>query len=206
MASLLPSSELARRYDRAARGYDAAWNGPLGKAEDAWVAGLLRANGLPGPVADLGCGTGLLARLVPEAPGYVGVDLSAGMLHEARRLCPGRPFVQAGMAGWLVDRAGELGSVVLLFGPLNLVEEPMRLVAHSARALRPGGRFYAVGRASGDRFEHEDVPMRPTPPAAMKRWVQNAGLRVLACGMVPVVNGSASVQAFVAAEQPEARP
>lgn len=100
-----------------------------------------------GQVLDLCCGTGAGMRAFrPKCTGLlVGVDRSAGMLAEARRLLSpgtGAPFhLVRGDALNLPFRA--CFDVVTCFGAFGhiLVRDEPRLVAQIARALKPGGRF-----------------------------------------------------------------
>jgi predicted TPR repeat methyltransferase len=93
-----------------------------------------------GPVLDLGCGTGLMAVVLSDlalAP-MTGVDLSEGMLAEARAKNLYAELVQADLERFLVDRVTTwplvlAADVFCYFGVLDAV---MRLV--HAR-LEPGG-------------------------------------------------------------------
>ena len=79
-------STVARQYDRAARTYDRFWARYVCRTQDL-LDGAARIR--PGErVLDVGCGTGTFAaRLVARHPAQdaTGVDVSAGMLAEARR-------------------------------------------------------------------------------------------------------------------------
>lgn len=117
-----------RSYDRFAPRYDAIFTAQQAPKIRALFAALPRP--LPAPAVDLGCGTGLVARLTGLDP--IGLDVSRGMLQR----CPGRR-VQGDMARLpFADAAFGLAFAVtslLDFGP----DPPA--VAEMARVLRPDG-------------------------------------------------------------------
>ncbi|NTX13265.1 methyltransferase domain-containing protein [Myxococcus sp. CA051A] len=137
-----------------------------------------------GPVLDLGCGTGLVARRLAREPAFplvAGQDLSPAMLEEG--------VAQAREAGATVDflRAqapalpfldGTLGAV-LMADSLHYLEDLGRLMLEVARVLRPGGRWVAStyappGSASG--FLHRRVGLHPRAEATLRAATSAAGL------------------------------
>ena len=92
-------------------------------------------------VLDAGCGTGLCGPLVaPYARRLSGVDLSAGMLEQARSKEIYDDLVQGELSRFLQDRPGAFDLIVsadtlVYFGGLEEV------VAAARAALRPGGLF-----------------------------------------------------------------
>lgn len=135
-----------RQYDRAAGTYDRRWAGYVRGTLD-----LLAAHARIGPderVLDVGCGTGTFAkRLVDRTPAQhvVGVDISAGMLAEARRKvgpAPNARFVAA-RAEALPFEAGAF-DVVVTASALHYAERPEAAIAEAARVLRPGGRLVVL--------------------------------------------------------------
>ena len=77
-------------YDHLAASYDAAYNSPRARAENALMFRGIRYAGCDrGRILDLGCGTGLFLEHAPVAPErYVGVDISGGMPSIARHKFP----------------------------------------------------------------------------------------------------------------------
>jgi predicted TPR repeat methyltransferase len=92
-------------------------------------------------VLDAGCGTGLCGPLLaPYARRLVGVDLSTGMLTQAKAKKVYDQLYQCELTTYLRDSPGEFDVIVsadtlVYFGPLE------RVAAASASALRPGGRL-----------------------------------------------------------------
>jgi len=119
--------------------------GDIAESAAALLEGLLRQAGTTsGTVVDLGCGTGILARLMTRA-GYdvVGFDLSPDMLARARAEAPQATFHQASAfdadipACVAVTATGEV---------LNYAADPRAslgaveaLVGRVAAAMEPGG-------------------------------------------------------------------
>jgi SAM-dependent methyltransferase len=104
-----------------------------------------------GPVADLGCGPGwftdLLAGHGLEA---FGVDLSPGMVEQARRAYPHLRFEVGSMTALdLPD--GELGGVLAFFSTHHTPPEYLPVVyAEFARVLAPGGLLMLSGHVGDD--------------------------------------------------------
>jgi SAM-dependent methyltransferase len=110
--------------------------------------------GPPGSVdraLDLCCGTGAALRFLRPLcrQEVVGVDLSQGMLDEARQLLADAPgeakltLVQANVLELAYEAEFDVVTSFGAFGHILEEDEP-RLVQVIARALRPGGRFIFV--------------------------------------------------------------
>jgi SAM-dependent methyltransferase len=125
--------------------------------------GLLRPDGT---VLDIGCGIGRIERaLAPLVGAITGIDISSGMIEEARRRCgdlDSVAFEQCGgrdFAGFR-DRSFELVIAVDSF-PYLFAADPEIVARHlrdAARVLRPGGavvilNFSYRGDAEADRRE-----------------------------------------------------
>lgn len=100
---------------------------------------------------DICCGTGAAMRMLRPLcrDCVVGLDVSAGMLSEARRLSADAPgtaaleFVRGDALAMPFDRAFDLAVSFGAFGHILTKDEP-RFVAEIARVLKPGGRFVFV--------------------------------------------------------------
>lgn len=129
-------------YDRVAEPYaDRIFDELSGKPLDRQLLNRLaesvRSIGL---ICDLGCGPGQVARYLHERGAEVcGVDLSAGMVEQARRLNPGIPFTQGDMLA--LDVADETWGGIAAF--YSLIHVPRSELGQAAseiyRVLRPDG-------------------------------------------------------------------
>jgi SAM-dependent methyltransferase len=121
--------------------------GDLAALAAAHLLSALDAAGLrEGTVVDLGCGSGILARIVSDAGYHVrGVDISEDMLGLARANAPRATFAQ----GSLLDAELPHAVAVTAIGePLNYATDPRagldeveRLAARVRAALDPRGVF-----------------------------------------------------------------
>jgi ubiquinone/menaquinone biosynthesis C-methylase UbiE len=109
-----------------------------------------------GQVCDMGCGPGHVARYLHEAGTTVfGLDLSPGMLDQARRLNPAIPFREGNMLA--LDLAdGTLAGITAFYAIVNIPKESLSLVFREMhRVLQPGGLLLVAFHA-GDEILHED--------------------------------------------------
>lgn len=98
-------------------------------------------------VLEVGVGTGLVLPLYPKSVEVVGVDLSEGMLEEARNR-----IVQMGLRHATVlkmDAASlefEDGTFDAILAPyvMSVVSDPRKVLSEMRRVCRPGGRIVIV--------------------------------------------------------------
>lgn len=142
-----------------------------------------------GPVCDLGCGPGQIARYFHDR-GFdtVGVDLSAGMLRQARKYNPGIRFLKADMKK-LPFKDGELAAIV---GYLSLCHIPrwevLAVLEELRRALRPSGLLllaFHTGRGTFFRTESwgKPVSLKSTmfQSLELQNYLRTAGFAVDGC-------------------------
>ncbi|ASY31958.1 MULTISPECIES: class I SAM-dependent DNA methyltransferase [Streptomyces] len=149
-------------YDDEAARYDESRGGlPRARAAAEAVAGLLPRR--TRTLVDLACGTGIVGGCLREA-GYtvLGVDLSAGMLHQAAGRLDAAVRADA-RALPLAPGSAEAVTAVWL---LNLVDDAAPFVAEVARVLRPGGLFVTTVDKSAAHARGSDMdalldPYRP---------------------------------------------
>ena len=158
-------------------------------AATAEIVDWLAQEGLLGPpppdVLDLGCGIGrIAAALAPRCRSVLGLDVSPGMVAEARRRCPGlegvRFEVTAGQdLASLPDRAFDLVLAVDSFPYMIQVGGGVadRHVEGAARVLRPGGALVILNLSYGRGMEADR--------ADLERWAERFGFRVVRAGKQP---------------------
>ncbi|QKW24063.1 class I SAM-dependent methyltransferase [Kitasatospora sp. NA04385] len=184
------NSGVGQAYDGVAELYANLFRGELGGREDD-LAAIRRLAGTPAvaerglPVGDLGCGPGeateLLAGLGVRA---LGLDLSAGMLAQARLAHPERPFVQGSLTALpLAD--GSLGAILARYSLIHFppAELPAAL-AELHRVLAPGGQlhtgFFAADPELGDTdrpvpFDHKVTTAHRWPVDTLAALFRAAG-------------------------------
>ena len=177
-------------YDRVARHYadalvDELSHKPLDRA---LLAALVEECGPGARVADVGCGPGHVAehlrRLGAEA---VGLDLSPGMVHEARRRFAGNGFVVGSLTALPVPDASWDGAVCF-YTLIHLSDDEIDVgLAELARVLRPGAwlllAFHVGAEARHlDEWwgERVDLDFRFLSVDGIEQAVGRAGLAVQA--------------------------
>jgi SAM-dependent methyltransferase len=140
----------------------------------------------PGPVADLGCGPGHVARHLHDlGREVIGIDLSPGMVETARRASPG-PDYRVGDLLALDLPDGSLGGAIVFYAIVHLAPADLaRPFAELRRVLRPDGlalvSFHAGGHVvHADELFGVDVSLdfHFHAPAGVRRALEAAGLSV----------------------------
>ncbi len=143
-------------------------------------------------VGDLGCGTGLLARvLAPFVRKVIAVDGSQEMLDAARRHVSGVPGAtnvdfRHGELEKLPLRSGWLDAAVLML-VLHFVPDPARVLSEASRVLKPGGRLLIVDMLPHEREEYARQMGHVWlgfSPAQIARYIEPAGFTE--CRMLPL--------------------
>ena len=156
-------------YDRVAAEYAGRIYDELaGKPFDRAILDRFAALAGPlGPLCDLGCGPGQVARYLSDharqpAPEVFGIDLSPEMVAEARRRNPDLRFEQGTMLA--LDLAdGQLGGIAAFYSIVNVprVDQP-RAFAECWRVLAPSGLLlvaFHVGTEDVHLDEWWDIPV-----------------------------------------------
>jgi SAM-dependent methyltransferase len=128
-------SRVAGEY--AARIYDELAHKPLDRALLDRFAERVRG---VGPVCDLGCGPGQVARYLHDrGVDVLGVDLSPGMVAQAQRLNPGISFQTGNMLALDVPDASWAG-IAAFYSIIHIPRADLpRALGELHRVLRPGG-------------------------------------------------------------------
>jgi SAM-dependent methyltransferase len=144
---------------------------------------LAREVGSLGPICDMGCGPGQIARyLHRRGVDTLGVDLSPGMVAEAQRLNPEIPFHQGNMLS-LPDEDNSWGGIAAFYCILHIPrEQVVDALREMKRVLKPGG-ILLVTFHIGEEIKHLDewwekpvnVDFAFYLPEEMETWLEEAG-------------------------------
>lgn len=109
-----------------------------------------------GPVCDVGCGPGQVARYLHDrGVEAMGLDLSPEMVKQARRLSPDIAFQQGTMLA-LPFEDGSLGGMAAFYCIIHIPRPELPAVfAEMWRVLRPGGALLVAFHV-GDEVVHRD--------------------------------------------------
>lgn len=152
-------ADVQHSYDRVAgeyvrRIFDELQHKPLDRQLLEQFA--VRVHGL-GPVCDLGCGPGHVARYLHERGVPVcGIDLSPRMIAYAQQLNPGIAFTQGNMLA--LDVADAVwGGIVAFYSLIHLPRAELSTVLRELkRVLRPGGVLLLAFHRGDDTIHLEE--------------------------------------------------
>jgi SAM-dependent methyltransferase len=152
-------NEVQSSYDRVAAEYVQRISGELKhKPLDRQLLDRFAAavRGL-GPVCDLGCGPGHVARYLHDQGVHViGVDLSSAMIDQARRLNPGIEFRQGNMLDLDIED-GAWSGVVAFYSIIHISRtDTVAALAEMKRVLRPGGRMLLAFHIGGETIHLDE--------------------------------------------------
>ena len=122
-----------------------------------WLARFAATVGTPGPICDLGCGPGHVARYLHEQGAQVlGVDLSPRMIEVARPLNGSIEFRVGNMAALQVADKSWSG-IVAFYSIIHIPPTQIAAVVREFwRVLRPGGEVLLAFHV-GDEVRHIDT-------------------------------------------------
>ncbi|HUV76326.1 MAG TPA: class I SAM-dependent methyltransferase [Dehalococcoidales bacterium] len=164
------NQELAERYDQWAKDYEAdlerdfGWWGPQAAAEvfARYVPKAVR-------ILDAGAGTGLVGAILSDM-GYqdiAAMDLSEGMLEEARKKKVYREFHQMVMGEPLDFAASSFGAVVSV-GVMTVGHAPASSLDELVRVTRPGG--YIIFTLRPDVYESDGFKDKMVALESEGKW------------------------------------
>lgn len=111
------------------------------------IPGVLRLLhlGKDASLLDLACGQGVLARHLPEATAYCGVDIADKLIHAAKKRDrnPNHQYVVGDASQPLPIKNKDFSHAAIILALQN-IEQPEPVFMQAAQHLRPGGRFVIV--------------------------------------------------------------
>ena len=147
---------------------------------------LAREVGDLGPICDMGCGPGQIARyLHSQGVKTLGIDLSPKMVVEAERLNPEIHFHQGDMLA-LPDADKSWGGIAAFYCIIHIPREQIvDALRELKRVLKPGGVLLVTFHI-GNEIEHiEEWWEKPVnldfafyQPGEMESWLKGAGFEV----------------------------
>ncbi|HSM72436.1 MAG TPA: class I SAM-dependent methyltransferase [Anaerolineales bacterium] len=147
---------------------------------------LAREVGALGPICDLGCGPGQIARyLNRQGVETLGVDLSPNMVAEAKRLNPDIHFHQGNMLS-LPDADNSWGGIAAFYCIIHIPREQIvDALREMKRVIKPGGGLLVTFHV-GDETKHlddwwdkpVDIDFRFFLPTEMENWLKKAGFEL----------------------------
>ncbi len=191
-----PARSAKEQFDRQAAHYNTQWN--------TWseeTLGWLLEKADPHPtdfMLDVATGTGFTAlAFAPHVQTVIGLDISSGMLEQARKQAGGRKIANAvfqeGTAEALPFADGGFDIVTCRIAPHHFLDI-QKFLAEAARVLKPGGRLALVDTTVPDdspeaaswQNEVEAVRdpshVRNYTPGEWQRMAEATGLTVAECG------------------------
>ena len=139
-----------------------------------------------GEVCDMGCGPGHVARYLHQAGVTVfGLDLSPGMLEQARTLTSGIRFREGNMLALELEGQVLVG-ITAFYAIVNLPEESLPLVFREMRrVLQPGGLLLLAFHTGDEVVRVQELWGQPVAmeffffqPSVVRRHLEAAGFEV----------------------------
>jgi SAM-dependent methyltransferase len=183
-----PTNSIRESYDRLAEEYarrifDELQHKPLDRELLDRFANETKGRG---EVCDMGCGPGQVARYLRHAGVSVfGLDLSPGMVEQARKLNPDIPFREGNMMSLDIAN-GTLAGVAAFYAIVNIPRQSLPVVFQEIqRVLRPGG-VLLLAFHTGNEVLHEEelwgqkiaMDFLLLPPSEIKRDLEAAGFEI----------------------------
>jgi ubiquinone/menaquinone biosynthesis C-methylase UbiE len=137
--SRVKQEKIQRHYDDVAHRYDHHYDRSRGKYYHTHLSRhLMEMLPKKGLLLDIGCGTGLFVeKYMMDGGTAVGLDISRGMILQARRRCKEREFVVAtGETIPFCDGSFDAVGSLLAF---SYMKDPQAMLDEAFRVLKPGG-------------------------------------------------------------------
>ena len=151
------TSSLQSSYDRVAETYAQRFHDePSRKPFDRLMLNwLVEKVGGSGMICDLGCGPGQITRYLHDRGASVcGIDLSAGMVEQARLASPDIPFEQGDMCDLSGVADGSFGGIAAFYSIIHVPPERLpEAFSEMRRVLKSGGLLLMTFHI-GDEVRH----------------------------------------------------
>jgi SAM-dependent methyltransferase len=139
-----------------------------------------------GPICDMGCGPGQIARyLHRRGVNTLGVDLSPRMVEEAQKLNPEIPFHQGDMLA-LPDADHSWAGIAAFYCIIHIPREQIvDALREMKRVLKPGGVLLITFHVGSEIKHLDDWWEKPVnldfafyQPEEMQKWLAEAGFEL----------------------------
>jgi SAM-dependent methyltransferase len=181
--------ETQRSYDRVAVEYAERYKDEMDDKpfDRDCLDRLVREVGDLGPICDLGCGPGQIARyLHRQGVETLGIDLSRNMIAEAQRLNPEIHFHQGNMLA-LPDADESWGGIAAFYCILHIPRQQIvEAFLEMRRVLKPGGVLLITFHLGSELKHLDDWWGKPVNldfafylSSEMEGWLGEAGFEVM---------------------------
>ena len=155
-----PTNSIRESYDRLAEEYtrriaDELQHKPLDRELLDRFAKQTKGQG---EVCDMGCGPGHVARYLRDAGASVfGLDLSPGMLEQARKMNPDIPFREGNMLALDIPD-GALAGIAAFYAIVNIPQRSLPAVFREMqRVLQPSGLLLLAFHTGNEMLHEEEL-------------------------------------------------
>jgi ubiquinone/menaquinone biosynthesis C-methylase UbiE len=140
-----------------------------------------------GKVCDMGCGPGHVARYLHDRGTTIfGLDLSPGMLEQARQLSPAISFQEGNMLA-LNIADGTLAGITAFYAIVNIPKKLLSVVFREMeRVLQPGGSLLLAFHIGDQATQEKELWGRPIsmdfflfPTLEIQRLLEEAGFAIV---------------------------
>lgn len=148
--------KIQKHYDEVADRYDHHYDRYRGRCYHTHISRHVMAM-IPdrGDLLDIGCGTGLFVeKYMADGGSATGIDISRGMIRQARRRCAGTDFV-VGTGDRLPFSDGSFDAVSSILA-FSYIKDPAGMLSEAYRVLKPGGTIAIC--TLGKKFLTRGIP------------------------------------------------
>jgi len=154
--SIAKQEKIQKHYDEVADRYDHHYDRSRGRCYHTHISRhVMDLIPVKGDLLDIGCGTGLfIEKYLSEGSTATGIDISKGMVRQARRRCAGSDFIiGTGERLPFSDESFDAISSILAF---SYLKDPKGMLNEAYRVLKPGGTIAIC--TLGKKFLTRSIP------------------------------------------------